>query len=57
MRQNDDMPRISARVAIWAVPTLLAGGNGMNFQHLPELAWPMSYPLGLYGAFRRSGWL
>jgi magnesium transporter len=67
VRQNDDMRRISAWVAIWAVPTLLAGIYGMNFRHLPELGWRFGYPLvlvvmfvicvGLYRAFRRSGWL
>jgi magnesium transporter len=67
VRQNDDMRRISAWVAIWAVPTLLAGIYGMNFRHLPELEWRLGYPLvlvvmaviclGLYRAFRRSGWL
>jgi magnesium transporter len=67
VRQNDDMRRISAWVAIWAVPTLLAGVYGMNFQHMPELTWRFAYPvvlvamvvicLGLYHGFRRSGWL
>lgn len=67
VRQNDDMRRISAWVAIWAVPTLLAGIYGMNFRHLPELEWRFGYPLVLatmaviclllYRAFRRSGWL
>ena len=67
VRQNDDMRRISAWVAIWAVPTLLAGIYGMNFRHLPELDWRFGYPLVLgtmaviclvlYRAFRRSGWL
>jgi magnesium transporter len=67
VRQNDDMRRISAWVAIWAVPTLLAGIYGMNFRHLPELDWPFGYPLvlvvmavicvALYRGFRRSGWL
>ena len=67
VRQNDDMRRISAWVAIWAVPTLLAGIYGMNFRHLPELEWAFGYPvvlavmvlicLGLYRGFRRSGWL
>jgi magnesium transporter len=67
VRQNDDMRRISAWVAIWAIPTLLAGIYGMNFKHLPELEWAFGYPLvlvvmaliclGLYRAFRRSGWL
>lgn len=67
VRQDDDMRRISAWVAIWAIPTLLAGIYGMNFKHLPELEWAFGYPLvlvvmaliclGLYRAFRRSGWL
>jgi magnesium transporter len=67
VRQNDDMRRISAWVAIWAIPTLLAGIYGMNFRHLPELEWAFGYPvvlavmvlicLGLYRGFRRSGWL
>jgi len=67
VRQNDDMRKISAWVAIWAVPTLLAGIYGMNFQHLPELEWRFGYPLVLvvmaliclvlYRGFRRSGWL
>jgi magnesium transporter len=67
VHQNDDMRRISAWVAIWAVPTLLAGIYGMNFRHLPELEWRFGYPLvlatmvviclWLYRAFRRSGWL
>jgi magnesium transporter len=47
VRQNDDMRRISAWVAIWAVPTLLAGIYGMNFRHLPELEWRFGYPLVL----------
>jgi magnesium transporter len=67
VRQNDDMRRISAWVAIWAVPTLLAGVYGMNFRHMPELDWRFAYPtvllvmvaicLVLYRGFRRSGWL
>jgi magnesium transporter len=66
-QQNDDMRKISAWGAIWAVPTLLAGVYGMNFDHMPELGWPVAYPLVLnvmvataaylYRAFRRSGWL
>jgi magnesium transporter len=67
LRQNDDMRRISAWVAIAAVPTMIAGIYGMNFDHMPELAWSIGYPLVLafmaivctllYRAFRRSGWL
>jgi magnesium transporter len=67
MRQNADMRRISAWVAIVAVPTMIAGIYGMNFEHMPELTWTFGYPLALsvmavacvalYRAFRRNGWL
>jgi magnesium transporter len=67
VRQNDDVRRISAIVAILAVPTLLAGIYGMNFEHMPELGWTFGYPLVLavmltictllYRFFRRAGWL
>lgn len=37
VQQNDDMRRISAWVAIAAVPTMIAGIYGMNFHNIPEL--------------------
>ena len=45
MRQNEDMRKISAWVAIAAVPTMIAGIYGMNFDHMPELDWELGYPL------------
>ncbi|MEU3371987.1 magnesium/cobalt transporter CorA [Streptomyces sp. NPDC006660] len=67
VRQNDDMRKISAWAAMAAVPTMLAGVYGMNFDHMPELHWRWSYPalivlmvvleLGLYRLFKRRGWL
>jgi magnesium transporter len=67
VQQNSDMRKISAWVAIAAVPTMIAGIYGMNFQHMPELSHVWGYPavltvmlvtcLALYRAFRRSGWL
>jgi magnesium transporter len=67
LQQNEDMRRISAWVAIAAVPTLIAGIYGMNFREQPELRWDLGYPAVLlamalicgllYRAFRRSGWL
>ncbi|MGH8976324.1 MAG: CorA family divalent cation transporter, partial [Acidimicrobiia bacterium] len=67
VRQNEDMRKISAWVAIAAVPTMVAGVYGMNFEHMPELRSSYGYPLvvavmlaaclSLYRAFRRSGWL
>ena len=67
VRQNEDMRRISAWVAILAVPTSIAGIYGMNFDHMPELGWRLGYPsvllviaaicVYLYVRFRRAGWL
>ncbi len=67
VRQNDDMRKISAVAAMFAVPTLVAGVYGMNFDHMPELDWRWGYPaclllmlgicLGMHRAFKRSGWL
>jgi magnesium transporter len=61
------MRRISAWVAILAVPTMVAGIYGMNFEHMPELSWRYGYPgvvgltllacVLLYRRFRRAGWL
>ena len=44
VRQNDDMRKISAWAAMAAVPTMVAGIYGMNFDHMPELHWIWSYP-------------
>jgi magnesium transporter len=67
MRDNADIRRISAWVAILAVPTMVFGLYGMNFEHIPELTWRFGYPavllltfavcLTLYFRLRRSGWL
>ena len=67
IQQNNDMRKISAWVAIGAVPTAIAAIYGMNFDHMPELHWMYGYPIMigvtvtlcvlLYMAFRRSDWL
>ncbi len=67
VRQNSDMRRISAWVAILAVPTMIAGIYGMNFENMPELKWEFGYPMVLatiavvcsilYVRFKRAGWL
>lgn len=67
MRQNQDMRKISAWVAIFVAPTLVAGIYGMNFENMPELRSRYGYyfVLGgialfcatLYALFRRSKWL
>ncbi|MFG3156523.1 magnesium/cobalt transporter CorA [Streptomyces sp. NPDC048219] len=67
VRQNDDMRKISAWAAMAAVPTMLAGIYGMNFDHMPELHWVWAYPavialmaaleVLLFRLFKRRGWL
>lgn len=64
---NEDMRKISAWVAIVAVPTMIAGIYGMNFTNMPELRWHYGYyavlaliaavMLGLYLGFKRNRWL
>ncbi len=67
MQQNLDMRKISAYVAIAAVPTAIAGIYGMNFDYMPELKEVWGYPAVLalmlivctllYRTFRRNHWL
>lgn len=67
LRQNEDMRKISAWVAIAVVPTAVAGIYGMNFDNLPglgtEWGWLIVVALTtvvclfLHRNFRRSGWL
>ncbi|MDK9499947.1 magnesium/cobalt transporter CorA [Streptomyces katrae] len=67
VRQNDDMRKISAWAAMAAVPTMVAGIYGMNFDDMPELRQPWGYPavvvlmvglcLALHRMFKRRGWL
>lgn len=67
VQQNTDLRKISALVALAAVPTMIAGIYGMNFEHMPELRQVWGYPLvlvimitlctGLFIAFRRNNWL
>nr|WP_246308962.1 magnesium/cobalt transporter CorA [Kineosphaera limosa] len=67
VQQNNDMRKISAWVAMAAVPTMIAGVYGQNFDFMPELHWEYGYYLSLglmagvvvllYVLFRRSGWL
>lgn len=67
VKDNRDMRKISAAVAILAVPTTLGAVYGMNFDNLPELHWEYGYfalmavnatlMLVLYLIFRRIRWL
>lgn len=54
VRQNEDMRKISAWVALAAVPTMVAGIYGMNFEHMPELSSKWGYPAVLVGLLLES---
>ncbi|RMD91315.1 MAG: magnesium transporter [Alphaproteobacteria bacterium] len=65
--QNNTVRIISVVTALFLPPTLIASIYGMNFEFMPELSWPLGYPLALilmalssWGTwlyFRRKGWL
>ncbi|GAA0918317.1 magnesium and cobalt transport protein CorA [Streptomyces thermoalcalitolerans] len=65
--QNEDMRKITSWAAIIAVPTMVCGVYGMNFDHMPELHWKYGYPLvliimagiclGIHRTLKRNGWL
>lgn len=67
MQENDTMKRLTAYAALVAIPTLIAGIYGMNFQVMPELHWRYGYPvcLGVMAAIdgylfyllRKAKWL
>jgi magnesium transporter len=64
--QNEVMKKLAGWAGIIAVPTMIAGVYGMNFDFMPELKWDLGYPLvlaamlgacgSLYVYFKRSGW-
>ncbi|MEU9080647.1 magnesium and cobalt transport protein CorA [Kitasatospora sp. NPDC004745] len=67
VQQNNDMRKISAWAALAAVPTMIAGIYGMNFDDMPELRQPWGYPavlalmvvvcVVLHRVFKRHDWL
>jgi len=67
VKQNEDMRKISSWIAIGAVPTMIAGIYGMNFEHMPELETQYGYYVvvgllaavsyGLFRLFRKNEWL
>jgi magnesium transporter len=67
LHENEIVKRLAAYAALVAVPTLIAGVYGMNFEHMPELKWAWGYPFALFlmfgidavlfVKFRRTGWL
>jgi magnesium transporter len=67
LEESQTMKALAAYAALIAVPTLIVGIYGMNFEHMPELHWVFGYPfvLGLMGGIdmyiyhrlRKAGWL
>jgi magnesium transporter len=67
LAESEVTKRLAAYGALVAVPTLIAGIYGMNFEHMPELHWLVGYPLSLglmagidfylFRRFRRARWL
>ena len=67
IQENETVKRLAAYAALVAVPTMIAGVYGMNFQHMPELGWVWGYPFALglmvvldgylFYRFRKAKWL
>ncbi|MBM7772089.1 magnesium transporter [Actinokineospora baliensis] len=67
LQQNTDMRKITSWAAIIAVPTMVVGVYGMNFDYMPETQWRFGYPavmvviflacIVLYRIFRKNRWL
>ncbi|MEU8889729.1 magnesium and cobalt transport protein CorA [Streptomyces sp. NPDC048442] len=65
--QNEDMRKITSWAAIVAVPTMICGVYGMNFDYMPETHWKYGYGIVLGGIalvclaihrlLKRNGWL
>jgi magnesium transporter len=67
LQENETMKRLAAYAALLAIPTMIAGIYGMNFEHMPELKWRYGYAASLlfmgaidvllYFRFKRAKWL
>jgi magnesium transporter len=67
VNESETMKRLAAYAALVAVPTMIAGIYGMNFDVMPELRWQFGYPVTLgvmavfdgylFYRFRQAGWL
>jgi magnesium transporter len=67
LQENETMKRLAAYAALLAVPTMIAGIYGMNFEHMPELKWRFGYEISLlfmgaidvylYFQFKKAKWL
>ena len=67
LEEAQTMKQLAAYAALVAVPTLIAGIYGMNFEHMPEIKWLFGYPAVLtamaaidaylFYKLRKAGWL
>ncbi len=67
LHESETMKRLAAYAALLAVPTMIAGIYGMNFENMPELKWHYGYALSLavmvgidvylYFQFKKAKWL
>ena len=67
IQESEVTKRLAGYAALVAVPTMIAGVYGMNFEMMPELKWTFGYPLTvglmvvldvyLFYRFRRAKWL
>jgi magnesium transporter len=67
LAETEVTKRLAAYGALVAVPTMIAGIYGMNFEHMPELKLTFGYPLAiasmvaidlyLFSRFRKARWL
>ncbi|TDN69856.1 magnesium/cobalt transporter CorA [Paraburkholderia sp. BL10I2N1] len=67
LAENEVTKRLGSFAALFAVPTMIAGIYGMNFQQIPELHWQYGYPVCLavmglidgclYWRFKKANWL
>jgi magnesium transporter len=67
LEESKTMKQLAAYAALVAVPTLIAGIYGMNFEHMPELEWLFGYPMVLavmaaidfyiYWKLKKARWL
>ncbi|MGH8767889.1 MAG: magnesium/cobalt transporter CorA [Burkholderiales bacterium] len=67
IQENEVTKRLAGYAALVAVPTMIAGIYGMNFDNMPELTWRLGYPLSvavmvaidgyLFYRFRKAKWL
>ena len=67
IQESEVTKRLAGYAALVAVPTMIAGIYGMNFQNMPELNWSFGYPVALafmagidiylFYRFRQAKWL